>query len=281
MSNQLPSAGLSGVLRALLTSGRKARSLKQPFSAYYSSHPPLQQHVLKYKKFSGLPGDTAAPLSYWYLIAQRAQLALMMDPRFSYPVPGIVHISNVMQQFAPVDLSRDIDIEVNVNQEPIDEKGALYVNFDVQISQLGIAQVICKSRYLAKRASKRTGQSEIAKETKAGFVHLADWSLEPDVGRQYAKISGDYNPIHMWPWSAKLLGFKKPIAHGMFLVAKTQAELEQAMGTPVTQLSATFVKPAMLPGQLRMERTSDRFQIVSGVTTCVTGTFSTEKIWVP
>jgi acyl dehydratase len=278
MSNQLPSAGLGVVMRALLTSGRKARSLKQIFSATYSSHPPLQQHIHEYKKFTGHPGVTSAPLSYWYLIAQRAQLALMMDPRFSYPVPGMVHISNVMHQFAPVDLSRDIDIEVNAKQEPMDERGALYVNFDVQVSQLGTAQVICKSRYLAKRATKRTGQSEIANRSKAGLIHFVDWTLEPDVGRQYAKISGDYNPIHLWPWSAKLLGFKRPIAHGMFLVAKTEAELEQAMGTPVTQLSATFLKPAMLPGQLRMERTSDRFQIVSGATTCVTGTFSTEEI---
>lgn len=278
MSGQLPSAGLGVIPRALLTSGRNARPLKQTFSATYASHPPSQQHLSEYKKFTGFPDDHSIPLSYWYLVAQRAQLGLMMDPRFSYPVPGIVHISNVMQQFGPVDISRTIEIEVTASQEPMDERGGLYVNFDVLISQLGTSQVRCKSRYLARRAAKRTGHHEIVKENETDSLHLADWSLESDVGRQYAKISGDYNPIHLWPWSAKLLGFKKQIAHGMFLVAKSQAALEQTIGTPVTHLSATFLKPVMVPGQLRLERTSDRYRILAGATVCATGTFSMEKI---
>jgi acyl dehydratase len=276
MSGQLPSVGVSVIPRALLTYGRKARPLKQTFNALYASHPPLREHVLEYKKFTGFPGDQSAPLSYWYLFAQRAQLALMMDPRFSYPVPGIVHVSNVMQQFAPVNLLRAIDIEVSVSQESIDERGGLYVSFDVMISQFGIAQVSCKSRYLARRTIKKTGQSEITKVSEAVFLHLADWALESDVGRQYARISGDYNPIHLWPWSANLLGFKKPIAHGMFLVSKAQAMLEQTMGTPVTQMSATFMRPAMVPGQLRLERTSDQYRILSSLTVCATGTFWVE-----
>jgi hypothetical protein len=278
MSSQLPSAGVGIIPRALLTSGRKARPLTQTFSATYASHPPSQQHVFEYKEFTGFPDDASVPLSYWYLLAQRAQLGLMMDPRFSYPVAGIVHISNTMQRCGPVDLSQTIDIEVSASQEPMDERGALYVNFDVLISQLGAAQVRCNSRYLTRRAGKRTGQSEIAKEHDADFLHLADWALESGVGRQYAKISGDYNPIHLWPWSAKLLGFKKPIAHGMFLVAKTQAVLEQTIGTPVTHMSATFLKPAMVPGQLRLERMADRYRILAGATVCATGTFSGEKV---
>ena len=278
MSSKLPSAGLGVIARALFTSGRKARPLKQIFSAIYAGHPPSQQHVLDYKKFTGFHGDQSVPLSYWYLIAQRAQLAFKMDPRFSYPVAGIVHISNVMQQFAPIDLSREIDIEVSASQETLDERGALYVNFEVTISQLRTSQVICKSRYLARRATKRKGQPKVVNENEAGFLHLAGWALESDVGRQYAKISGDYNPIHLWPWSAKLLGFNKPIAHGMFLVAKSQAMLEQTIGTPVTHMSATFLKPAMVPGQLRLERTSDRYRMLSGATVCATGSFSMEKI---
>jgi acyl dehydratase len=277
MSSQQPAAGLGVIPRALLTSGRKARPLQQTFSATFASDPPLQHDVLKYKKFTGFPDDPAVPLTYWYLLAQRAQLALMMDPRFSYPVPGIVHISNGMHQLGPVDLSRAIDVEVSVSQESVDERGGLYVNFDVLISQWGTAHVRCNSRYLARRAPKGTRQPEAVKEHDADFVHLADWALESDVGRQYAKLSGDYNPIHLWPWSAKLLGFKKPIAHGMFLVAKTQAALEQTIGTSVTHMSATFLKPAMVPGQLRLERMADRYRILAGVTVCATGTFFEEK----
>jgi len=42
-----------------------------------------------------------------------------------------------------------------------------------------------------------------------------------DTGLRFAAVVADYNPIHLYPWSAKLFGFKRAIAHGMFVAAKT------------------------------------------------------------
>ena len=41
-----------------------------------------------------------------------------------------------------------------------------------------------------------------------------------DTGLRFAGVVADYNPIHLKSWSAKLFGFKRPIAHGMFVAAK-------------------------------------------------------------
>jgi acyl dehydratase len=47
-----------------------------------------------------------------------------------------------------------------------------------------------------------------------------EWHIPKSRGREYAKISGDYNPIHMSPWAAKMFGFKRDIAHGFGVMAQ-------------------------------------------------------------
>lgn len=277
-SGALPPAGLITIVRALPTFSRKARPLAENFKALYDSKLIDRRHIDAYKAFCGFPSDQSVPLSYWYLVAQRAQLTLMMDSRFSYPIPGMVHVANFMHEHQPIDIALPIQVEITANQEPSGDSGWLFVTFDVRIIQSGIQRVVCRSRYLGKRGRKRTvapdGSKENFVDSGADSLMLGNWTLEANTGRRYARISGDYNPIHLWPWSARLLGFKRPIAHGMFLVSKAQMMLEQSIGKPIAELNADFLKPAMLPGRLRIERKFDSYRILSDATVCVTGTYS-------
>ncbi len=74
---------------------------------------------------------------------------------------------------------------------------------------------------------------------------VAEWCLGPDVGRRYAAVSGDRNPIHLHPLTARLFGFPRAIAHGMWTVARCLA----AHGAPDAALvRARFGSPVLLPG---------------------------------
>jgi len=46
-------------------------------------------------------------------------------------------------------------------------------------------------------------------------VAAEEIGVESDTGIKYARITGDWNPHHLYPWTASLLGYRKPIAHGM------------------------------------------------------------------
>ena len=59
-------------------------------------------------------------------------------------------------------------------------------------------------------------------------------------------MSGDWNPIHLWRWSARLMGMKVPIIHGMHTVAKACAVVEAQSGRRVQALSARFKAPIPL-----------------------------------
>jgi hypothetical protein len=73
------------------------------------------------------------------------------------------------------------------------------------------------------------------------------WRLGGDVGRSYAAVSGDRNPIHLYPWTAKAFGFPRQIAHGMWSLARCLAALENRLPDAVT-VEAAFKKPILLPG---------------------------------
>ncbi|MFJ1972959.1 MaoC family dehydratase [Streptomyces sp. NPDC087903] len=87
---------------------------------------------------------------------------------------------------------------------------------------------------------------------------LADWRLGADVGRRYGAVSGDRNPIHLHPLTARLFGFPRPIAHGMWTVARCLA----AHGTPpAVRIRAEFRAPVPLPGTVAYAAEGGRFEL--------------------
>ncbi|MEG2579049.1 MAG: MaoC/PaaZ C-terminal domain-containing protein, partial [Glutamicibacter sp.] len=77
---------------------------------------------------------------------------------------------------------------------------------------------------------------------------LTRWYADSDIGRRYAKVCGDYNPIHLSALSAKALGMPAAIAHGIYLAARALAGIEPANGT--YHWSIEFKTPVVLPASV-------------------------------
>ena len=67
--------------------------------------------------------------------------------------------------------------------------------------------------------------------------------------RAFATVSGDHNPIHLYPVTAKALGFPRQIAHGMWSLGRCVAALENRLPEAVT-VDVAFKKPILLPGKV-------------------------------
>jgi acyl dehydratase len=74
----------------------------------------------------------------------------------------------------------------------------------------------------------------------------ARWRLAGDVGRRYASVSGDVNPIHLHPLAARLFGFPGAIAHGMWTAARCVATLSGRL-PEAYDVDVVFRKPVVLP----------------------------------
>jgi len=71
--------------------------------------------------------------------------------------------------------------------------------------------------------------------------------LPADLGRAYAAVSGDANPIHLYPLTARPFGYPRPIVQGMWTQARVLAALGGRLGAAYTA-TGTFTKPILLPG---------------------------------
>jgi acyl dehydratase len=79
----------------------------------------------------------------------------------------------------------------------------------------------------------------------------AVWRVGKDTGRRYAAVSGDVNPIHLNPLTAKAFGFPRAIAHGMWTAARAVAALQGRVPDAATH-EVLFRKPLLLPSTVEL-----------------------------
>jgi acyl dehydratase len=80
---------------------------------------------------------------------------------------------------------------------------------------------------------------------------VATWRVPDDAGRRYAKVSGDVNPLHLSGLSAKAFGFKRAIAHGMWVKARALAALSGRLPDALS-VDVGFQKPLFLPSTVAL-----------------------------
>jgi acyl dehydratase len=80
---------------------------------------------------------------------------------------------------------------------------------------------------------------------------VATWRVDEGTGRRYAKVSGDVNPIHLSGLTAKAFGFKRAIAHGMWVKARALAALQGRLPDAVA-VDVVFKKPLFLPSTVTL-----------------------------
>jgi acyl dehydratase len=102
-------------------------------------------------------------------------------------------------------------------------------------------------------------------------VGPVQWRLPADLGRRYAAVSGDYNPIHLYRITARAFGFPRPIAHGMWSLARCLAELEGRLPARCT-VTASFGKPILLPAKVAFAIASEGSRLRFALTNASRGT---------
>src|SRR5262249_6524282 len=115
-------------------------------------------------------------------------------------------------------------------------------------------------RGAATNAEGTRAEPESARGTTRTQAH---WRLPGDLGFRYAAVSTDRTPLHLPQASARLFGFKRAIAHGMWTKAACLAQLERELPDAYTVV-VTFRKPILLPGRVTFAADDDlRFEVRS------------------
>ncbi|MEQ6900747.1 MaoC/PaaZ C-terminal domain-containing protein [Nocardioides sp. YIM 152588] len=216
------------------------------------SRPPVavdRGHVDRYAAVCGFPTKDVAPLPYLHLLAFPLHMALMTDPAFPFPAIGTVHLENTIIQHRPVAIGESVEVAVTARDLRASTKGRA---FDVVASATVDGGVVWESTSTYLRVGKGDPEHGDPGTAFAPVEPTApEWRLPADLGRRYAAVSGDRNPIHLYPLTAKAFGFPRHIAHGMWSLARCVAALENRLPDAV-RVDVGFKKPLFLPGRVRL-----------------------------
>ncbi|GHE11764.1 MaoC family dehydratase [Streptomyces alanosinicus] len=192
-------------------------------------------------------GEDALPVTYPHVLGFPLALRLMSDRAFPLPLPGLVHTSIEITRHARLPAGAVYELAVHIEKLAPHRRGT---EATLVTGMRAGGDVVWESRstYLARHRTPGAAAPERAAEPGRegpALPVVAEWRLAGDVGRRYGAASGDRNPIHLHPLAARLFGFPRAIAHGMWTVARCLA----AHGTPdAAVVRARFRAPVLLPG---------------------------------
>lgn len=198
-----------------------------------------------YAAVCGFPRKDVVPLTFPHMLAFGLHMAIMSDAAFPYPAIGMVHVENAITAHRAIGVGEALDVTTEVGAPRPHAKGVL-LDFVTTASAGGTTVWESTSTYL-RRGRSVDGDAApglVVTDPPTGGI---EWRLPADLGRTYAAVSGDANPIHLYPLTAKALGFPRQIAHGMWTLARSVAAIENRLPDAVT-VEVAFKKPVFLPG---------------------------------
>jgi len=225
--------------------------------------------VSRYREACGFPPAATIPSTYPHVLAFPLHLALMTAPGFPLAVLGAVHIENTIEQARPLTPEHVFDLAVQVTELRSHPRGRTFTvvseaRVDGAMAWRGSSVFLSRGRSDGDSPGPAAAVPDVA---PAGPIR---WSLDAGLGRRYAAVSGDRNPIHLYALTARAFGFSTQIAHGMWSKARALAALAPRLPDAFA-VTVAFKKPIPLPSTVSFGAREAEGTIDFGLTSVTTG----------
>ena len=259
----------------LRRAGRRSPASALPEVRHRASGGPVdRERLTAFQHLVGQAARDAVPSAHVHTLAFPVAMSVMARPDFPLPLLGMVHLSNTVVQTRALRVGEKFEsVAYAENLSP--HRSGTSVDLVTEVSVDGERIWTGRSVYLARGVRTAGGREEHPEPSPDGSpgispaaggdksdtalsgsadtftppVPTAQWDLASDTGRAYAAVSGDWNPIHLSAPSARLLGMKRAIAHGVYLAAR-MVELAEPAAPDAVSWGVDFLSPALLPGTL-------------------------------
>jgi acyl dehydratase len=209
-------------------------------------------HLADYARVCGFTLRDTLPATYLHMPAFPLHMQLMTDGRFPFPAVGLVHLENRITVHRPARVGETFDLLVTTTPIEPHPKGRTFA----LVSEARVdGELVWEERSTMLRRGKGSGEAGKRDERPLPDGAGVAWKLPENLGRRYGAVSGDRNPIHIHPYTAKLFGFPRAIAHGMWTKARCLAALEPLPDSCTVDVA--FKKPIFLPGRVTFAATSE------------------------
>jgi acyl dehydratase len=209
-------------------------------------------HLRRYREVCSVADDAGLPPAYLHLVAMPMHMQLFICRNFPVKVLGLIHLRNTIRVLQPVDLRAPLRLTVHFDTLRLTDFGQEY-DFATRYEQNGVvvweevSTMFARGNTAPKEGAKRPG-IERANLPETG-VSTQTLDVKDNTGWNYARVSGDFNPIHLTARTAKMFGFKQVVAHGMWSLGRCLAAAAQHLPKGGMQVDTQFKLPVYIPSQ--------------------------------
>lgn len=206
-----------------------------------------RERARAYDALCGFERGSTLALIYPHIMAFGLQMAIMTHRQFPLSILGLIHTHNRIRRYRLINDDERLSITVRIDNWRDLKSGR---EFDIDTCCYAADEELVWTERSTMRSVRRSGARRSGSDMpppELAFARLEEWSMPANLGRRYARVAGDYNPIHLGVLPARLFGFKRAIATGMWLQARAASALVSNFGYDAVETTIAFKKPVPLP----------------------------------
>ncbi len=214
-----------------------------------------ESHVRQYREVCGVPAATHLPPAYLHAVAMPMHMQLFIARGFPVKVLGLIHLRNTIRVFKAIDTRAPLRLTVHFDTLRLTDAGQEY-DFTTRFERDGevvweeVSTMFARGTHPTKvegGGGKRPSierSSHPEQGTQTDTLDIAE-----NTGWRYARVSGDFNPIHLTARTAAMYGFKQAVAHGMWSLGRCLGAAAAQLPVEGIQIDTQFKLPVYLPSQ--------------------------------
>ncbi len=242
------------LLRAAIARKSGASSTVPAISASLAR---LEVNAAKLRRYNQVCGFTddieVLPATYPHIAAFSLHMEMLLHKAFPFSPMGIVHTRNRIEQRRPIALGEPLSLKASIHAS---REVAAGLEVDILTEAQAAGETVWSDLTTVLKRGKGKASGAKKRSPLPDFEHSQNWEVASNLGRRYARVSGDYNPIHLFPASARLLGFKRHLAHGMWSKARCLAALQPLLNAEAFAIDVDFKTPLFLPASVTLMHTA-------------------------
>jgi len=221
--------------------------------------------VALYRRVCGASADGPVPPMFAHVLAGPAQLTVLTHRDYPLRVLGTVHLRNRCRQARPFRPGEVVEVLARTGEVRESPRGTEH-ELVTEVRDDG-GDVVWSGVSTLLAVDRRLPRARPVAQDAPRHDHLETFKVPADVGRRYGRLSGDLNPIHVHPVLARLFGFPRAVAHGMWTLGRSLAALESRLPGGSMVVDVSFRRPLFIPATVAL-RWSDggdeiRFAVTS------------------
>ena len=216
---------------------------------------PEAEKVKNYRKVCGFPVEGASlPITFPETLFISPLGRLVTSRNFPLSPAGLIHVGQDIRYIKPIPVDSRLDLCCYMSKLAETGRGflldvAMEIKVNEDLAWEGTARFLSRFKNIIKK--KGRDNKKTTNTIPAGTRE--DIDVPRNIGLLYAGASGDYNPHHLYGFTAKPLGYKRPIAHGMWSLARSLASIENHLRPNVpNSVQASFKLPIFMPSMVSL-----------------------------